>query len=120
MVAGIVGTYASGVVAWRRPTLPCLETQYHGRWSVSRPCSGWERVWQLRDGHQATRPDAYGCVEIGSGACARFGAVRGAGLATSVRCCVVMEFYRVIRTARLNRLPGFYLRPIDVVVYHGP
>ena len=31
-----------------------------------------------------------------------------------------MEFYRVIRTARLHGLPHFYLRPIDVVVYHGP
>lgn len=31
-----------------------------------------------------------------------------------------MEFYRAIRTARLNGLPHVYLRPIDVVVYHGP
>jgi len=30
------------------------------------------------------------------------------------------EFYRVIRTARLHSLRSFHLRPIDVVVYHGP
>ena len=30
------------------------------------------------------------------------------------------EFYRVIRTARLRRLPDFHLRPIDVLVLHGP
>jgi hypothetical protein len=31
-----------------------------------------------------------------------------------------MEFYRVIRTARLRRLPDFHLRPINVVVFHDP
>ncbi len=30
--------------AWRRPTLPRLETQYHRRWGLSRPSSGWDRV----------------------------------------------------------------------------
>ena len=30
------------------------------------------------------------------------------------------EFDRAIRTARLRRLPVFHLRPIDVMVYHGP
>ena len=30
------------------------------------------------------------------------------------------ERYRVIRTARLRPLPALYLRPIDVMVYHGP
>ena len=30
------------------------------------------------------------------------------------------ELYRAIRTARLRRLPDFDLRPIDVMVYHGP
>ena len=29
---------------WRRPTLPRLETQYHGRGGFSRPSSGWDRV----------------------------------------------------------------------------
>jgi hypothetical protein len=30
------------------------------------------------------------------------------------------EFDRAIRTARLHRLPGFHLRPINVLVWHGP
>jgi hypothetical protein len=35
-----------GLKAWRRPTLPRLKTQYHGRRGVSRPSSGWDRVGQ--------------------------------------------------------------------------
>ena len=31
-----------------------------------------------------------------------------------------MEFDRAIRTARLHALLHFHLRPIDVVVFHGP
>jgi hypothetical protein len=31
-----------------------------------------------------------------------------------------MEFYWAIRTARLHSLRSFHLRPINVVVYHGP
>ncbi len=31
-----------------------------------------------------------------------------------------MEFDRAIRIARLHPLPDFHLRPIDVVVFHGP
>jgi hypothetical protein len=31
-----------------------------------------------------------------------------------------VEFFRVIRTARLRGLPHFHLRPIDVVVCHDP
>ena len=30
------------------------------------------------------------------------------------------EFDRAIRTAQLRSLPSFHLRPIDVMVYHGP
>ena len=30
------------------------------------------------------------------------------------------ELYRAISNARLHRLPGFHLRPIDVLVWHGP
>ena len=29
------------------------------------------------------------------------------------------EFDRAIRTGKLRALPHFYIRPIDVVVYHG-
>ena len=113
----------SGLAARRRPTLPRLEAQYHGRWGVSRPSSGWDRVWRPRDGHRATKADPPMCP----------------GLVVSLRewalcaawCCVrrpfrdgaVMvrsELDRAIRTARLRRSPGFHLRPIDVVVFHGP
>ena len=45
------------MVARRRPTLPHLKMQYHRRWSVSRPSSGWDRVYHLRDDHRATMPD---------------------------------------------------------------
>jgi hypothetical protein len=42
----------------------------------------------------------------------------------AVSCChdggAVKEIDRAIRTARLRRLPDFHLRPIDVMVYHGP
>src|SRR5437016_14675224 len=31
--------------AWRRPTLPPLERQYHRRRGFSRPSSGWDRVF---------------------------------------------------------------------------
>src|SRR3954470_1870634 len=31
--------------AWRRPTLPRLEAQYHWRCGFSRPSSGWDRVF---------------------------------------------------------------------------
>ena len=40
---------------WQRPTLPRLKTQYHWRWSVSRPSSGWDRVQPLRHSHQVSR-----------------------------------------------------------------
>jgi len=33
---------------------------------------------------------------------------------------VGLERYRAIRTAQLRRLPDFHLRPINVVVFHGP
>jgi hypothetical protein len=39
--------------AWRRPTLPRLKTKYHWRWSDLRPSSRWDRVWTLRQSHQA-------------------------------------------------------------------
>ena len=44
-----------------------------------------------------------------------------------VRCALLREYCidrveidRAIRTARLRLLPDFHLRPIDVMVYHGP
>ena len=41
--------------AWRRPTLPTLERQYHRRCLVSRPSSRWDRVGHRRYGHQAMK-----------------------------------------------------------------
>ena len=40
---------------WRRPTLPWLEPQYHGRWGFSRPSSGWDRVRAPRLSHQVVQ-----------------------------------------------------------------
>ena len=45
-----------GWKTWRRPTLPCLGTQYHGRWGFSRPSSGWDRVRAPREDHQVVQP----------------------------------------------------------------
>src|SRR5690606_14613675 len=44
---------------WQRPTLPRLETKYHWRWGVSRPCSEWERVQPPRYNHQVDRAHVY-------------------------------------------------------------
>ena len=46
---------SAGCNAWRRPTLPGLEPQYHRRSLVSRPSSGWDRVGHRRHGHQAMK-----------------------------------------------------------------
>ena len=45
----------AGCNAWRRPTLPCLKTQYHRRYLVSRPSSRWDRVGHRRYDHQAMK-----------------------------------------------------------------
>ena len=52
----IPGVFWMGWKTWRRPTLPCLRTQYHGRWGFSRPSSGWDRVQAPRDNHQVVQP----------------------------------------------------------------
>ena len=54
---GVCVRIGSGVVVRRRPTLPHLEMQYHGRSGVSRPSSGWDRVYHPRDDHRTTAPD---------------------------------------------------------------
>ena len=62
-----------------------------------------------------------GCVALGVGACARLGAACGAGPSRDpARGSGRSELVRAIRTARLRWLPNFHLRPIDVVVFHGP
>ena len=45
-----------GLKTWRRPTLPHLKMQYHQRWRLSRPSSGWDRVGHLRHNHQVVKP----------------------------------------------------------------
>ena len=51
--------------------------------------------------------------------CARLGECL-VGKPWPVRCWSIQELYRAIRTARLRRLPPLHLRPINVVVFHGP
>ncbi len=66
------GDRGSCWVARRRPTLPQLELQYHGRWGVSRPSSGWDRVYHPRDDHRATEQDpgwGDGMVGVGGWVC---------------------------------------------------
>src|ERR1700744_1546718 len=106
---------------WRRPTLPRLRTQYHGRWGFSRPSSGWDRVQAPRQSHQVIQP-------------IRIGLNSGSGLSpgTDPGICYVLrseddfhawcdhELYRAIRTSQLRALPRFHTWPIDVMVYHGP
>ena len=62
------------------------------------------------------------CGATVMGALARLGAA--CGVVSCVGGDVVWvggwEIARAIRTARLRRLPGFHLRPIDVLVWHGP
>ena len=55
----------AGCNAWRRPTLPCLRTQYHRRSPVSRPSSRWDRVGHGRYGHQAMKPAKRGSKSMG-------------------------------------------------------
>ena len=111
-----------GWKTWRRPTLPRLETQYHGRWGFSRPSSGWDRVQAPRQSHQVIQPIRYWAES-------RFWLVLGPDPRV---CCVLndlrmismhgvdLELYRAIRTSQLHALPRFHTWPIDVMVYHGP
>ena len=110
---------SSGLVARRRPTLPHLEMQYHGRSGVSRPSSGWDRVYQPRDGHRATGPELIGMMSV----CApkgRGSALCAVGFLQTPAFGAGSEIDRAIRTARLNGLPHVHLRPINVMVSHGP
>lgn len=58
---------SAGFNAWRRPTLPGLEPQYHWRSLVSRPSSGWDRVGHRRYGHQAMERALLGFQSMVSG-----------------------------------------------------
>ena len=79
-------------------------------------------MYQPRDGHQATGPDPTDVDGmIGWCVLVRELALCAVGCLTNP-CGGVwdMEFYRVIRTARLHSLRSFHLRPINVVVFHDP
>ena len=115
----VVIKQSSGLVARRRPTLPHLKMQYHGRSGVSRPSSGWDRVYQPRDCHRATGPELVGMMRVSvvwdaDRRCARWGCLQSPAFDAG------SEIDRAIRTARLNGLPHVHLRPINVMVSHGP
>ena len=126
-----------GVVwkTWRRPTLPRLETQYHGRWGFSRPSSGWDRVVSPRHGHQVVRAtptdrrgrDGFWCA--GWSVCVWRVGRRATRVPVVAGCPGVAAAHdglgwdragRAIRIGWLSALPHVHLRPIDVMVYHGP
>src|SRR5689334_6482947 len=127
-----------GWKTWRRPTLPRLETQYHGRWGFSRPSSGWDRVRAPRQSHQVVQPIRYRaeCRFWRSVACPRARPVGVLGPRTGSEDVLRMismhgvpglvtrgtdlELYRAIRTSQLRALPRFHTWPINVMVYHGP
>src|SRR5690606_25387567 len=92
---------------WQRPTLPRLETKYHQRWGVSRPCSEWERVQPPRHNHQV------GKAHVKS---------RSWLIAPPSMMGIRNEndqADRTISTGNLQTLPPFHTRPINVVVFHG-
>ena len=72
-----------GWKTWRRPTLPRLEPQYHGRWGFSRPSSGWDRVRSPRQSHQVVEPT----LALGAGGdWVLVGVCAGGGGAAAIRC----------------------------------
>ena len=118
--------------AWRRPTLPPLERQYHGRRGFSRPSSGWDRVFgpslwppgrrsslgEMTGGRCVRREvsgrGASACpwLERGVWRCTRAVVRRDCGRADN-------QADRAISTGQLRGLLPFHLRPINVVVCHG-
>jgi hypothetical protein len=108
-----------GCWTWRRPTLPRLETQYHGRYGVSRPSSERDRVGHPRYDHQVEQPPAGPAADAGGGG-GRAGKPLAWGCAVAARLSLEgVEVDRAIRTGKLHALPRFHIRPIDVVVCHG-
>ena len=45
---------------------------------------------------------------------------RSAVISDNRRLTTDLELYRTIRTGQLRALPPLHIRPIDVMVYHGP
>ena len=122
-----------GMRAWRRPTLPHLEVEYHWRRGFSRPSSGWDRVF----GPSPWPPGRQSCPreacpraggERGSLSCdgeeasseaASEPALAGTGGLAAMRGGLGSSANRAISTGQLRGLLRFHLRPIDVVVFHG-
>ena len=94
---------------WQRLTLPRLETKYHQRWGVSRPCSEWERVQPPRHNHQV------GKEHVVSRSCLVVPAIAFAMGTRNEND----QADRAISTGKLHALPHFHTRPINVVVFHG-
>ena len=123
------GKRASGIRAWRRPTLPPLERQYHGRRGFSRPSSGWDRVFGPSLWPPGLPPRSLSPRKRGAGAREDVRREVSLGRGRAVWRCTraVMrcagahreQADRAISTGQLRGLPRFHLRPIDVVVYHG-
>src|SRR3954468_22799275 len=111
-----------GWKTWRRPTLPRLGTQYHGRWGFSRPSSGWDRVRAPRQSHQVIQPirdraeSRFWCLPSDVGP----RLLRAKESEDDFHAWCDLELYRAIRTGQLHALPRFHTRPINVMVYHGP
>ena len=132
----------SALKAWRRPTLPHLEMQYHWRGGISRPSSGWDRVLEpsplppgRRNRGQRTdvrcqKPEGFRggsglLLKRVSGFVLPCGFCRWAGRVSEVSdiCHLTSDIRfqadRAISKARLHALLRFHMPPIDVVVYHG-
>ena len=76
---------------------------------------------QHRDSHRATVQDHVGDCDVLLCVLLRDLALCAVNLfLSSLRWLLDMEFYRVISTAWLSGLPHLYVRPIDVLVLHGP
>src|SRR5215212_9609098 len=69
---------------WRRPTLPRLGTQYHGRFGVSRPSSEWGRVGHPRYRPPGRRTTPFARTPPGGGWGAGAGASPGMGSGDAV------------------------------------
>ncbi len=122
----------SRVQAWQRPTLPCLETQYHWRWSLSLPSSGWDRVVHAPQGPPGQRPGQGFIRGISRCTLCLWRVVYGGSGMTSVRGmpCMVPKVHartgqnsirlvRAISKAQLHALPRFHMPPINVMVCDG-
>ena len=131
------GGLGVGWRTWRRPTLPRLETQYHGRWGFSRPSSGWDRVRSPRQSHQVVQSTPVcvrGVIEVLvwvvcvcrvllEGVCcvgSPFGALGHAPSGDDFHAWWWFRADWAISTGQLRTLPRVHTRPIDVMVYHGP